>query len=808
MTAGRRTRTGLIGLVLLLVLAAAGYVLLRRQPAATPQQAALPVYHGPLEVLAMPDAGRKPLLQIIDGAQHSIRLKIYLVTDNTVVEALGRAAQRGVDVRVLIEEEPYGGGETNALAARDLAAAGVTVRARPAAFVYSHEKSLVVDDGRALIMTHNLTNSSFNKNREYLVIVEDPTVVAEVVAVFEADWERQEPDLSQAGLVWSPVNSRSRIEALIAQAQVSLDLQQTSLEDPAVMAALAAAARRGVRVRVITPAIFDPSEREYAPVSGLAAAGVAVRFLDAPYIHAKTFIVDGQLAMIGSQNLTANSLENNRELGIVFDDPAAVNRLARTFLVDWNSAEPWGGPQPTATLPTGGILRWDQTADYIGQTVTVEGEVVDTYDSGKVTFLNFDEDRTFTVVIFASDYGAFSQPPEDAYWRKKVRVTGQLKLYNERAEMIIEAPDAIVVLEDMLTRSGQVQPTPPPDGMISWQDAGLYLGQRLVVEGEVVRVYNSGKAAFLNFAEQYQGQFSVVIFAADFGQWPKPPDEVYLGQRVRVRGKIKEYKGAPEMVVESPQQIEIVSAPAPEPTAVITLTARLTATLPLTAALPLSATLVVTATAVPSPTVPSAALLIEWQQAASYAGREVVVEGSVIDSYKSDSVIFLNFSTARDEFKAVIFRRDWPQWPQSPDQWFLGQRVRIRGEVVLYEGAPEIIINDPAQIEIVGQSAGRTTPVPPPLVSWEEAAAYAGQRVTVAGQVVDTYRSEKVIFLNFSANRQDFKVVIFASAWERWQQRPDELYYGALVHVTGAVELYEGTPEIIVDEPSQLVIIR
>ncbi|HSN74086.1 MAG TPA: phospholipase D-like domain-containing protein, partial [Anaerolineae bacterium] len=436
----------LAGLLLLALLSLAGC---RKGATPAPAPGALPVYHGSLELLAMPDAGSAPVLQAIDGARASIRLKIYLITNNAVVEALGQAAQRGVDVRVIIEEEPYGGGDSNALAAQAMTAAGVQVRARPGAFVYSHEKSLVVDDRRSYIMTHNLTNSSFNRNREYMAIVEDSAVVAEVAQVFDADWERVEPDLGSALLVWSPVNSRPRIEALVESAQVSLDVEHTSLLDERLLDLLAAAAQRGVRVRVITPAILDPSEWEWEPISKLAEAGVAVRFLDAPYVHAKAIVVDGQVAMIGSQNLTANSLENNRELGIVFDDPAAVNRLARVFLQDWNNAEPWGGPQPTATLPAGGILRWDQAADYLGQTVTVEGDVIDTYDSGKVTFLNFDEDRTFTVVIFASDYPAFPQPPEDRYWRKQVRVTGQLKPYQGKLEIIAESPDAIEITGDL-----------------------------------------------------------------------------------------------------------------------------------------------------------------------------------------------------------------------------------------------------------------------------------------------------------------------------------------------------------------------
>ncbi len=812
MRADRWQKWIVAGLLLLALLSLAGC-----RNGATPEAGALPVYHGSLELLAMPDAGSAPIMQAIDGARDSIRLKIYLITQNAVVEALAEAVKRGVDVRVIIEEEPFGGGESNALAAHALAAAGVQVRARPGAFVYSHEKSLVVDDRRAYIMTHNLTNSSFNRNREYMAIVEDPAVVAEVARVFDADWERVGSDLDSALLVWSPVNSRQRIEALVESAQVSLDVQHTSLLDDRLLDMLAAAAQRGVRVRVTTPAILDSGEWEFESISRLAAAGAAIRFLDKPYVHAKAIVVDGQVAMIGSQNLTANSLDNNRELGIVFDDPAAVNRLARIFLVDWNNAQPWGGPQPTATLPAGGILRWEQAADYLGQTVIVEGDVIDTYDSGKVTFLNFDDERSFTVVIFASDYPAFPQPPEDLYWRKRVRVSGQVKPYQDRPEIVVESPEAIEIVDDLLlaSRGGQPTATAPASGVIDWQDAGAYLGQRLTIEGDVVRVYNSGKAAFLNFAEDYQGKFSVVIFAADFEQWPEPPDQVYQGQRVRVTGKIKDYKGAPEVIVESPQQIETLGpvreTPAVaqrfemvevEATAVATATQLVTAPPPALAAPSGMVPNLPTERATPSP-LP----LVSWQNAAAYEGKQVTVEGQVVDSYKSDSVIFLNFSDDRSQFKAVIFQRNWGKWPQSPEKLLLGQTLRISGPVKLYEGAPEIIVDDPAQVEVVGQPAAPGTSAPPAVISWQEATAYEGRYVAVEGQVVDTYQSDKVIFLNFSRNRDDFKAVIFASAWDRWQQSPDELYYGQTVRVTGQVKLYNGAPEIIVDEPEQVELV-
>ena len=72
----------------------------------------------------------------------------------------------------------------------------------------------------------------------------------------------------------------------------------------------------------------------------LARAGIDIRMLDAPYVHAKAIIVDGQSAFVGSQNLTANSLDGNREAGVVLSDLLAVSRLQATFDHDFAIATP------------------------------------------------------------------------------------------------------------------------------------------------------------------------------------------------------------------------------------------------------------------------------------------------------------------------------------------------------------------------------------------------------------------------------------------------------------------------------------
>ncbi len=321
-----------LALLLALLLALVGC---RPQPPATASPAA--------KLFIQPRDGREPILRLLERAQHSVDLTVYLLTDEETISALKRAARRGVQVRVLLEGEPYGGGASNRRAADTLRRAGVKVRFTSRAFRYTHQKSLLIDDRVGVIMTMNLTYSSFTRNREYGVITYDPLAVAEMRTVFEADWEHVAPDLpARPYLVWSPINARATILALIAAARERLDLEEQDLLDREVVDALVRAARRGVQVRLIRPTPRDSEEEEAANVRRLLRAGGQVRYMDSPHVHAKVIVVDGKKALIGSMNLTTTSLDFNRELGIVVDAPSVLEPLLRQMERDWQRGKAAG----------------------------------------------------------------------------------------------------------------------------------------------------------------------------------------------------------------------------------------------------------------------------------------------------------------------------------------------------------------------------------------------------------------------------------------------------------------------------------
>ncbi|HEX8997707.1 MAG TPA: phospholipase D-like domain-containing protein [Ktedonobacterales bacterium] len=298
-----------------------------------------------VQLFVEPSAGEAPVLHAIQAAQTSVWVEVYLLTDRNVIYALEDAAQRGVDVRVLLELNPYGSGTTTPQQTlQELQAAGVKAVGSNPAFHYTHEKAIIVDGATLLILTANLTKSglggsSYANNREYGVIDTTPEDVREASTIFQADWQRQTPTLSDPNLVVSPVNARARLQAFINSARTSLVVEDEEMYDPRSEDALLAAARRGVQVDIVLPQPSGSSGGADVDVARLLAGGVHVRYIAIVYMHAKMMVADGQRAFVGSENFSANSLDDNRELGILIADPAAITTLTQTFQQDWTSAQ-------------------------------------------------------------------------------------------------------------------------------------------------------------------------------------------------------------------------------------------------------------------------------------------------------------------------------------------------------------------------------------------------------------------------------------------------------------------------------------
>jgi phosphatidylserine/phosphatidylglycerophosphate/cardiolipin synthase-like enzyme len=256
-------------------------------------------------------------------------MEMYQLTDPRALAALGERARAGCDVRVTLEPAPYENEDANAPAFTRLAADGVLVRWATARFAYTHAKAFTVDHTRLVVMTLNLTVAGLERNREYLVVDDDPADVATAEVLFEADGVGATVS-SAARVVASPDASRPTLRELIAGATRSLALETEELTDTSMIGALLDARARGVAVTVVGP----DGVAGGSGAARLAAAGAVVRGQDSPPIHAKALVADGRITYVGSVNLTPTSLDRNRELGLRLDSPELAARIAAVISDD------------------------------------------------------------------------------------------------------------------------------------------------------------------------------------------------------------------------------------------------------------------------------------------------------------------------------------------------------------------------------------------------------------------------------------------------------------------------------------------
>jgi cardiolipin synthase len=296
-------------------------------------------------LIVLPDDSVQPILDAINRATKSLRIKMFVFTDPSLLAAVTEAHRRGVHVRIMLNPRRRNGVSENDESRGQLEAAGIEVRDSNPAFDLTHEKSMVVDDTAAFVKSLNWETENLTSTRDYAIVTAHAHEVAEVISGFEADWSRQEFACgAQAHLIWCRGNGRERIAQFINQAKHSLWLQNERYQDQMMIECLVRAKERGVKVHVMArPAHTLKKDKLIEGVGGLrilSDVGIKVRKLKGLKLHAKMLLADGERAIIGSINLAPGSFDSRRELAIEVDDKHIVDRLHDIVHRDWKNAHP------------------------------------------------------------------------------------------------------------------------------------------------------------------------------------------------------------------------------------------------------------------------------------------------------------------------------------------------------------------------------------------------------------------------------------------------------------------------------------
>jgi cardiolipin synthase len=131
---------------------------------------------------------------------------------------------------------------------------------------------------------------------------------------------------------------------VLAMQQAKISIHVTNayfVPDKQLVQALTDAARRGVDVKIVFPGVSDASLVRFATQSfyeQLLAAGVRVYELQASVLHAKTAVIDGYWATVGSTNLDMRSFLHNREVNMITLDAPFGATMESAFAEDLSNS--------------------------------------------------------------------------------------------------------------------------------------------------------------------------------------------------------------------------------------------------------------------------------------------------------------------------------------------------------------------------------------------------------------------------------------------------------------------------------------
>ena len=272
------------------------------------------------------------IIKKIDASENRVYLEIYMLTKDSIKDALIRAENRGLDVKVLLEKNPYMAYNINNKSYDFLDKAWVfTQWSNAQNFALNHTKMLIVDDD-IIISTWNFTHSTFTYNRDFFLFIKDEILLYKLLDIFNGDFDWELVQIYDDNLVISPEYSRSKFEILFREAEKSIDMYFQYLKDEELFNLLISRLENGIKINIIlAESALDDNKSE---IEKLKELGANVSLIKKPKIHSKAILVDDKYLFLGSINFSWYSLDKNREIWIILKDKKVIEKFKNIFKED------------------------------------------------------------------------------------------------------------------------------------------------------------------------------------------------------------------------------------------------------------------------------------------------------------------------------------------------------------------------------------------------------------------------------------------------------------------------------------------
>lgn len=288
------------------------------------------------------------LVAALDGARVSIDAAVFEMNSQPVTDALIRAHERGVRVRMVTDGE-YGLERPDGTFDQ-IELVGIEVRSDQARRALMHNKFFVIDGLYVWTGSTNITHNGMYNNNNNSMLIRSSRLAANYTAEFEEMFAGSFGVTSPATvpnpvvtIEGTPIETifeaegdvPARLVELLANAR-SVRFMAFSLTRSDLIQLMVTRAQAG---ELDVMGVIETSQRRF--LSDLICAGLSIQQDGNPNIlHHKVFIIDESIVVMGSFNFSGSAADSNDENTLIIHNTAIARAYLEEFARRWNESRP------------------------------------------------------------------------------------------------------------------------------------------------------------------------------------------------------------------------------------------------------------------------------------------------------------------------------------------------------------------------------------------------------------------------------------------------------------------------------------
>jgi len=271
----------------------------------------------------------KKIISRINKAKIRIYIEVYMFTNKDIISSVLKAKKRWVDIKVILEKNPYKIPNINNKTYNVFIKNKIdVVWSNSKNYSLNHSKMILIDN-KIILSTWNLTHSTFIKNKDLFLFINDEKLLTNLELIFINDFRWIKTWEYNSNLVLSPNYSRKKLETLILSSRKEIKMYFPYIKDTNLEDLIIKKAKENIQIEIIVWKDFFNKYKEI--VNKLKNAWIKINYLKKYTLHSKSILVDNTFLFIWSINFSYYSLDKNREIWLILKNKRIIKDFLKIF---------------------------------------------------------------------------------------------------------------------------------------------------------------------------------------------------------------------------------------------------------------------------------------------------------------------------------------------------------------------------------------------------------------------------------------------------------------------------------------------